>query len=98
MKSKDALCGVSIAVLLHFGVLAGSAQTTMYLYAGYETNITLAAGTYIITAHEISHFPVRFPSRIPHWLTAGKFVRPLKTKETGPWATKDTADNYRNKS
>ena len=26
------------------------------------------------------HFPVRFPTRIPHWLTVGRFVRPLKAK------------------
>jgi hypothetical protein len=43
MKSKTILCGVAIAVVLQFGVLAVSAQT--------ETNITLNPGTYIITAY-----------------------------------------------
>jgi hypothetical protein len=57
MKSKNALCGLSMAVVLHFGVLAGSAQTNIYLYTGTngytgsKTNITLAPGTYIITAY-----------------------------------------------
>jgi hypothetical protein len=57
MKSKNALGGLSMAVVLHFGVLAGSAQTTIYLYTGTngytgsKTNITLAPGTYIITAY-----------------------------------------------
>jgi hypothetical protein len=51
MKSKNALCGLSIAVVLHFGVLASSAQTNKYLYSGSETNITLNPGTYIITAY-----------------------------------------------
>jgi hypothetical protein len=51
MKSKNALCGLCIAVVLHFGVLAGSAQTNIYLYTGSETNITLNPGTYIITAY-----------------------------------------------
>ena len=60
MKSKNALCGLSIAVVLHFGVLAGSAQTNIYLYEGTNgytgstTNITLAPGTYIITAYGLS--------------------------------------------
>jgi hypothetical protein len=51
MKSKNALCGLSMAVVLHFGVLAASAQTNKYLYTGSETNITLNPGTYIITAY-----------------------------------------------
>jgi hypothetical protein len=51
MKSKNALCALSIAVVLHFGVLAGSAQTNKYLFSGSETNITLNPGTYIITAY-----------------------------------------------
>jgi hypothetical protein len=51
MKSKNVLCGLSMAVILQLGMLAGSAQTNIYLYTGYETNITLAAGTYIITAY-----------------------------------------------
>src|ERR1700677_3837977 len=51
MKSKNAVCGLSMAVVLHFGVLAGSAQTNIYLFSGSETNITLKPGTYIITAY-----------------------------------------------
>jgi hypothetical protein len=51
MKSKNVLCGVAIAVVLHLGVLAGSAQTNTYLFTGSETNITLNPGTYIITAY-----------------------------------------------
>jgi hypothetical protein len=51
MKSKKALRGVAIAVVLQLGVLAGSAQTNLYGYTGYETNITLAAGACIITAY-----------------------------------------------
>jgi hypothetical protein len=51
MKSKNALCGLSMAVVLHLGVLAGSAQTNIYLFSGSETNITLNPGTYIITAY-----------------------------------------------
>jgi len=51
MKSKTILCGFSIAVALQLGVLAGSAQTNLYLFSGSETNITLNPGTYIITAY-----------------------------------------------
>jgi len=51
MKSKNSLCGLTIAVVLHLGVLAGSAQTNKYLFSGSETNITLNPGTYIITAY-----------------------------------------------
>ena len=51
MKSKNVLCGLAMVVALHFGVLAGSAQTNRYLYTGFETNITLPPGTYIITAY-----------------------------------------------
>jgi hypothetical protein len=51
MKSKSILCGLSIAVVLHFGVLAGSAQTHKFLFSGAETNITLNPGTYVITAY-----------------------------------------------
>jgi hypothetical protein len=40
-----------MAVVLHFGVLAGSAQTNIYLFSGSMTNITLNPGTYIITAY-----------------------------------------------
>src|ERR1039458_9393058 len=50
MKSKNALCGLAIAVALQLGMLAGSAQTNIYLFSGSETNITLPPGTYIITA------------------------------------------------
>src|ERR1035438_6152132 len=57
MKSKNALCGLAIAVALQLGMLAGSAQTNIYLCSvsrtslGTETNITLNPGTYIITAY-----------------------------------------------
>jgi hypothetical protein len=51
MKPKNHLFGLSIAVALQLGMLDGSAQTTKYLYTGLETNITLAAGTYIISAY-----------------------------------------------
>jgi hypothetical protein len=50
VKSKNALCGLVIAVILRFGVPAGSAQTNKYLFSGSETNITLNPGAYIITA------------------------------------------------
>jgi len=51
MKSKNALCGISIAVILLWGVLAGSAQTNQYLFTGSETNITLNPGICYITAY-----------------------------------------------
>ena len=51
MKSKNALCGLAIVLALHFGVLAGSAQTNKYLFTGSETNITLNPGAYIISAY-----------------------------------------------
>src|ERR1700677_1862046 len=51
MKSKNALCGISIAVALLLGVPAGSAQTNIYLFSGSETNITLSPGLYDITAY-----------------------------------------------
>jgi hypothetical protein len=51
MKSNKTLCGISIAVALQLGVLASNAQTNIYLYTRYETNITLAAGTYNIAAY-----------------------------------------------
>jgi len=51
MKTKNALRGISIAVAMQLGMLAASAQTNIYLTTGYETNITLAAGTYNITAY-----------------------------------------------
>ncbi len=59
MKSKNVFCGLSMAVVLHFGTLAGSAQTNIYLYSGSLTNITLPPGTYIITAYGA---PGGFPS------------------------------------
>jgi hypothetical protein len=43
--------GLSMAVVLQFALLAGSAQTNIYLFTGSETNITLIPGTYIITAY-----------------------------------------------
>ena len=51
MKSKNTLCGLALAVVLQLGMLAGSAQTNIYLFSGSETNITLPPGTYIITAY-----------------------------------------------
>jgi hypothetical protein len=42
-----------MAVVLQLGVLAGSAQTNIYLYSESETNITLNPGTYIITAYDV---------------------------------------------
>ena len=50
MTPKDSLCVLYVAVVLQFGVLAGSAQTGTYLFTGSETNITLNPGTYDITA------------------------------------------------
>src|SRR5208282_5960632 len=41
----------AVAVVLQFGVLAGSAQTGTYLYSGSETTITLNPGVYDITAY-----------------------------------------------
>jgi hypothetical protein len=51
MKSKNILRGLTIAVVLQLGMVAGSAQTNKYLFNGSETNITLNPGTYIITAY-----------------------------------------------
>ena len=51
VKGKIPLCGLAIAVVLQLGMLAGSAQTSIYLFSGSETNITLPPGTYIITAY-----------------------------------------------
>jgi len=50
-KPLRTLCGLALAVVLQLGVLAGSAQTNIYLFSGSETNITLPPGTYIITAY-----------------------------------------------
>ena len=41
----------AVALVLQFGVLAGSAQTGQYLFTGSETTITLNPGTYDITAY-----------------------------------------------
>jgi hypothetical protein len=51
MTPKNSLCVLYVAVGLQFGVLAGFAQTGIYLFTGSETNITLNAGTYDITAY-----------------------------------------------
>jgi hypothetical protein len=51
MKTKNSLCGIAMAVVLQLGVLAGSAQTSIYLFSGSKMNITLPPGTYIITAY-----------------------------------------------
>lgn len=51
MKPKNALCSLFMVLVLHLGVLAGSAQTNIYLFSGSETNIILNPGTYIITAY-----------------------------------------------
>jgi hypothetical protein len=51
MKTKNVLCGLAMAVVLQLGVLAGSAQTNIYLFSGSKTYITLNPGTYIITAY-----------------------------------------------
>jgi hypothetical protein len=40
-----------VALILLFGVLAGSAQTNKYLFTGSETNITLTPGIYKIMAY-----------------------------------------------
>ena len=44
-----AICWVAVILLL--GVLAGSAQTSIYLFSGAETNINLNPGLYNITAY-----------------------------------------------
>ena len=41
----------AVALVLQFGVLAGSAQTGIYLFTGSMTTITLNPGTYDITAY-----------------------------------------------
>src|ERR1035441_6460262 len=41
----------AVAVVLQFGVLAGSAQTGLYLFTGSESTINLNPGTYDITAY-----------------------------------------------
>jgi hypothetical protein len=51
--ARGCLLGVvcAAAVVLRFGVLAGSAQTGQYLFTGSETTITLNPGLYAITAY-----------------------------------------------
>jgi hypothetical protein len=51
-RSLGMVCAV--AVVLHFGMLASSAQTGIYLYTGSMTTITLNPGTYDITAYGAS--------------------------------------------
>jgi hypothetical protein len=51
MTPKNRLCVLYVAIVLQFGVLAGSAQTNTYLFTGLETNITLNPGLYAITAY-----------------------------------------------
>jgi hypothetical protein len=51
MKPKISLCVPYIAVVMQFGLLAGSAQTNQYLFTGSQTNITLNPGRYYITAY-----------------------------------------------
>ena len=51
VKGKISLCGLAVVVALQLGMLAGFAQTNIYLFSGSETNITLPPGTYIITAY-----------------------------------------------
>lgn len=46
---SDALCLIGAIVL--GGVLASSAQTNQYLFTGSKSNITLNAGSYVITAY-----------------------------------------------
>src|SRR5271154_6159669 len=41
----------AVALVLQFGVLAGSAQTGQYLFTGSETTITLDPGIYDIAAY-----------------------------------------------
>jgi hypothetical protein len=43
-----------MAVVLHLGMLAGSARTNLYLFSGSLTNIILPPGTYIFTAYGAS--------------------------------------------
>jgi hypothetical protein len=42
MKTKNILCGLAMAVVLQLGMLAGSAQTNLYLFSGSKTNISSA--------------------------------------------------------
>ena len=49
MKTK--LQSFCILLALFAGIHQAAAQTNVYLFTGYETNITLPAGTYIITAY-----------------------------------------------
>jgi len=53
MRTTCHSCGVvyPVAIILHFGVLAGHAQTGDFLFTGSEMTITLNPGTYDITAY-----------------------------------------------
>jgi hypothetical protein len=60
MKSNNAIRGITVAVVLHLGVLAGSAQTYLYSYTGND--FTSASGPYTtsdkITANLILSAPL----------------------------------------
>ena len=60
MKTKNVLCGLAMAVVLHLGLLAGSAQTYIYNYTGND--FTSASGPYTtsdkITANIILSAPL----------------------------------------
>jgi hypothetical protein len=75
MKSKNALCGLSIAVVLQLGVLAGSAQTNIYLFSGSKTNIALNPGKF--GAH-------LFP-RLPSLLTLAQMHLSTEIPHTHPY-------------
>src|SRR5579864_1574981 len=82
MKSKNILRGLSIAVVLQLGMVAGSAQTTKYLYSGSETNITLPPGTYIITAYGAPGGPYANAGRGHGAKMSGEFNFSTPTKLT----------------
>src|SRR5271154_297201 len=48
MKTKNVLCGLAIAVVLQWGMPAGSAQTYIYTYTGND--FTSASGPYTTSA------------------------------------------------
>lgn len=51
MQPQNILRSLATAVVFNFGVFAGSAQTTQYLYTGSLTFVTLNPGTYNIVAY-----------------------------------------------
>jgi hypothetical protein len=51
MQSKNILHVIALALVIQFGVLAGSAQASQYLFTGSETTVTLNPGLYNITAY-----------------------------------------------